>query len=163
MSMDLFYSPVRRTALVRSRLEVDVPSRTDESVDWDEVTRAILDTLQQLQSDVHARDATVVTKQGTTRGGVIELFAYCSFELPSSTDVEPVVAGVTIQRDRPDRLSLSGDVCGDESGRIYAREDPVTVDQRGTESLTRAAERLAAHVARRVDEVLAAVRSSTET
>jgi hypothetical protein len=160
MTTDLFYSPVRRTPFVRSRLEVDVPAEPRAVTDWSDVTGAVLETLEQLEKDVRARRPEVRAKCGTTRGGVIELFAYCSFELPGAEGAEPLVAGVTVQRHGPGRLSVSADLCGDESGHVYLEEGSSTLDSEDREGLVHVAEGLAARLARRADEVVAAIARS---
>ena len=158
MSMDPFFEVVRRTPFVRPRLELDL---APNPVDWEGVRRAIVDALNQLAEDVQAREPAVAIKPGTTHGGVIELFVFSSFALPTRADAEAIIAGVTIQRNGA-RFLLTADVCGEDSGRIYATEEPLNLNGELTPALVRAAGALAARLSREADRVLDAVRNSQE-
>lgn len=159
--MEPFFEPVRRTPLVRPRLELAVAPKPNGPVDWDEVRQAIGDALSQLAEDVVTREPSVVVKPGTTRGGVIELFVFCSFALPMRANAEAIVVGVTIQRNARGFL-LTADVCGEESGRVYAKEGPLVIGGEPAGGLVEAAGALAARLIRNADVVLDAVRNSLE-
>ncbi|MGH7269648.1 MAG: hypothetical protein ACREJ3_04380 [Polyangiaceae bacterium] len=163
MALSHFYTPVQRTPLVRSRLEIDRPVASVAAIDWDEADRAVRGTIDQLVKDVSARDPEIIVTNGRTRGGAIDLYVFSSFRLPGSAERDPIVAGVMIQHGAEGRVSLTADVCADESGHVYSSEDPVRVEgPTSTEHLVRAAEALAARLVRRADDVAAAVRRTSE-
>ena len=161
MTMEPFFEPVRRTSLVRPRLELAVAPKGDEQVDWAEVQRAIQDTFRDLAGDVRVRVPSIAVKDGTARGGVVELFVFSSFMLPSRPSAEAIVVGVTFTGEERGLL-ITADVCGEESGCVYAREQPRSVDAKATQALARAASELAARVSRGVDVIVDAIRSSIE-
>ncbi|HEY4158033.1 MAG TPA: hypothetical protein VGM29_08045 [Polyangiaceae bacterium] len=153
------FEAVPRTPLVRPRLELELELEPSEIFQWDDVQRAIQDALDQLRDDVHVRDPEVVVKLAQTSGGVVELYAFGSFFIPTRASAEAIIAGVTIERTQRGHL-LTADVCGEDSGHIYLRLGPRVVE--GEQHLVAAAGELAAGLVRDVQVVLDAVRESRE-
>ncbi|MGH7271165.1 MAG: hypothetical protein ACREJ3_12120, partial [Polyangiaceae bacterium] len=57
---------------------------SDGAIDWDEVDRAVRGTIDQLATDVSARDPAIIVSSGRTRGGAIGLYVFSAFRLPGS-------------------------------------------------------------------------------
>jgi hypothetical protein len=157
--MSLSFDAVRRTPFVRLRLEVDGPQRSKPS-SWEALGKAIEDPLRQLAEDLRSREPSVLAKCGEARGGVIERFVFLSLSVPTRPNSEAVVVGVTIERSDVG-FRVTADICGDESGRIYAQE-PTLELAHPTTSLIADAGALAARICRDPDLVLEAIRSSPE-
>jgi hypothetical protein len=159
--MEPFLDVVARIPRVRSRLALDCASPPEDGVDWSVVSDAVLGSFSELEHDLRSREPAIEYKRGKTRGGVVELFAYCKVWLPSRMNAEAIVVGVTIQRNGQ-ALLLSADVSGEESGRIYLREEPRSVEPQRTSVLANAAVELAEHLARSADDINDAVHRSAE-
>jgi hypothetical protein len=85
------------------------------------------------------------------------LYVYCVFDPISEVEVDPIVAGVAFKRTSGGIL-VRGDVCGEESGRVYLElpEYGEIVPETGT-AVIQAASRTAARLSREVDAVLRAL------
>jgi hypothetical protein len=111
-------APVVRGADARARQTLDLDSRLGPEVDWDDVQRAVADPFCRLAADVAVRLPGVRCRPGANRSPAVLLYAYSVFDLPDPPDPDPLVVGVSFKRGA-NGLLVRGDICGEESGKIY--------------------------------------------
>jgi hypothetical protein len=91
-------------------------------VDWDRIHEAIQAVLSGLARSVKERWPEVVSRPGRTSTNKLPLFSYRTFELMDSPEADAVVVGLDFQPSET-TVRIRGDLCGEESGRIFYDTD----------------------------------------
>jgi hypothetical protein len=97
------------------------PSGVTEEVKWDSVHEVIQEGLERLTRLVLDRSQQTVWKSGRTSARAFPLLSYRVFYRSDGDNYDPVIAGVTLTLEGP-LARVSGDISGEESGRIYFDE-----------------------------------------
>jgi len=97
------------------------PAGTTDSFDWDSIHRAVQEILGTLASWVLSRAPATAWKSGRSSARAFPLFSYRVFYRLDGNDYDPVIVGVTVSLEGP-IARVSGDISGDESGRVYFDE-----------------------------------------
>ncbi len=97
------------------------PAGTTDSFDWDSIHRAVQEILETLTSWVLSRAPATAWKSGRSSARAFPLFSYRVFYRLDGNDYDPVIVGITVSLEGP-IARVSGDISGDESGRVYFDE-----------------------------------------
>ncbi|MGO8903455.1 MAG: hypothetical protein ACLQU5_34715 [Isosphaeraceae bacterium] len=97
------------------------PAGTTDSFDWDSIHRAVQEILGTLASWVLSRAPATAWKSGRSSARAFPLFSYRVFYRLDGNDYDPVIVGVTVSLEGS-IARVSGDISGDESGRVYFDE-----------------------------------------
>jgi hypothetical protein len=97
------------------------PAGTTDSLDWDSIHRAVQEILETLTSWVLSRAPATAWKSGRSSARAFPLFSYRVFYRLDGNDYDPVIVGVTVSLEGS-IARVSGDISGDESGRVYFDE-----------------------------------------
>jgi hypothetical protein len=100
---------------------LDEPVCTTDSLDWDSVHRAVQEILGTLTNWVLSRAPATLWKSGRSSARAFPLFSYRVFYRLDGNDYDPVIVGVTVSPEGS-IARVSGDISGDESGRVYFDE-----------------------------------------
>lgn len=88
-------------------------------IDLDALDRAVQQHFDDLAAAVTEADARLRRPLGQSNdGGCWLLFSYRTFRPLAGSDVDPVVAGVTVSRVGSDLFRVAGDVAGESSGDV---------------------------------------------
>ena len=87
-------------------------------LDWDSIHRAVQEILETLTGWVFARAPATGWKLGRSSARAFPLFSYRVFYRLDGNDYDPVIVGVTVSLEGS-IARVSGDISGDESGRVY--------------------------------------------
>jgi hypothetical protein len=134
------------------RLAVSAPSLADTSKLWTDVHAEVQNQLEYLDSEVGRRIAGARVAGGRTKGVRFLLFSYHTFSMPS-TDLDPVVAGITFKLADEDVI-VEADVSGEQTGDCifsvpsktvaHSREALLAAARESARSLCQSAEAIAA-------------------
>jgi len=94
---------------------------TTDSFDWDSIHRAVQENLETLANWLVSRAPALRWKAGRSSARAFPLFSYRVFYRLDGDDYDPVIVGVTASLDGS-IARVSGDISGDESGRVYFDE-----------------------------------------
>ena len=97
------------------------PSGVTEEVKWDSVHEVIQKHLERLRRLVLVQFPETVWKSGRNSARAFPLLSYRVFYRFDGDNYDPVIAGVTVTQEGP-LARVSGDISGEESGRIYFDE-----------------------------------------
>ncbi len=97
------------------------PSRTSDELDWDSVHEAIQEGLERLTGLVLDQSRETVWKSGRSSARAFPLLSYRVFYRSDGDDYDPVIVSVTVTLEGS-IARVSGDISGDESGRVYFDE-----------------------------------------
>jgi hypothetical protein len=125
--------------------------------DWSLVHQAIQDILGLLTERVLEAVPQAHWKPGQTATRAFPLFSYRVFYRLGGDDYDPVVAGVTVTVDK-EVARISGDISGDETGRIYFDEGCTVDVPLHLEEILRGARRVAKRLADEARVVVEAIR-----
>ena len=100
---------------------LEEPASTTDSFDWDSIHRAVQEILGTLTNWVLSRAPATAWKSGRSSARAFPLFSYRVFYRLDGNDYDPVIVGVTVSLEGP-IARVSGDISGDESGRVYFDE-----------------------------------------
>jgi|GEM_PF-2861716 len=100
---------------------LEEPVCTTDSLDWDSIHRAVQENLETLTNWLVSRAPALRWKAGRSSARAFPLFSYRVFYRLDGNDYDPVIVGVTVSLEGP-IARVSGDISGDESGRVYFDE-----------------------------------------
>ena len=101
-------------------LDDQVPNRS--GIDWDIIDLVIQEKLSTLTERVGRLIPNLVWRSGSHRARHIALSSYRIYDHLGGEDTDPIYAGVTIVEE-DGTVRISGDISGEESGRIYFDQD----------------------------------------
>jgi hypothetical protein len=156
--MNTSFSGIARTLYVRPRLRLAEAPR-GKGVDWASVHGAVDEALTELATSVSARRGEISSSAGKTSGGAVLLFVYRTFRRADRPGTESIVAGVTFLK-HPRGILARADVCTEDSGRVVGRGIERERVLGEGEDVEDEAANLAAHLARSVESIIAAVDSA---
>lgn len=128
-----------------SRLRVLPDQQSFEPVDWDRIHADVQKSLDGLWAKVSAAVPGSLSRPGRSTVPAFALFSYRVFYRADLDEDDPVIVGVTI-RDEGSSYRVTGDVSGEETGRIdFEQEFDVPKDSFDfTDRVALLADRLAA-------------------
>ena len=94
------------------------PSGVTEEVKWDSVHEEIQEHLERLTRLVLVQSPQTVWKSGRNSARAFPLLSYRVFYRSDGDNYDPIIADVTVTQEGP-LAWVSGDISGEESGRIY--------------------------------------------
>lgn len=97
------------------------PTGLTERLDWDSIHVGIQEGLERLTQLVLAKSPQAAWKSGRNAARALPLLSYRVFYRSDGDDYDPVIASVAITLEGP-VARVSGDISGDETGRIYFDE-----------------------------------------
>jgi hypothetical protein len=101
---------------------LEEPASTTDSFDWASIHRAVQEILGTLTSWILSRAPATAWKAGRSSARAFPLFSYRVFYRLDGNDYDPVIVGVTVSLEGS-IARVSGDISGDESGRVYFDEE----------------------------------------
>ena len=90
-------------------------------LDWDSIHRVVQEILETLTGWVLARAHATGWKSGRSSARAFPLFSYRVFCRLDGNDYDSIMVGVTVSLEGS-IARVSGDISGDESGRVYCDE-----------------------------------------
>ena len=125
-------------------------------IDIDALGQAVQHYFDDLAVAVTRADARLPRPIGQSNyGGCWLLFSYRTFHPPTGSDVDPVVAGVTVSRVGSDLFRIAGDIAGEGSGDILF--EVAARERMGSLAVEGACGDVAAELARQWDVVVRAL------
>lgn len=125
-------------------------------VDWQAVHEVIQRTMTQLTEQVLANRPQTTWKSGRNATRAFPLLSYTVFHRSSADDEDPVIVGITVAPEGT-TARISGDISGDESGRVYFDEGCDLRVASSQDEITRAVSLIAERLSGQVSIVLAAL------
>lgn len=134
----------------------NIPIRPAD-IDWQAIHEAIQGIFLALAEEVQASCPAIHSRAGKTQTVRFPLFSYRVFEVPPQPDLDPVVVGVNFAPASSDgNITVSADLCGEESGQIWFELPEQTVP--AAQAVLRVtAETLARRLSEQKDRIFAAL------
>jgi hypothetical protein len=140
------------------RLEIgEGGSSGAEDIDWDAVNRSIQSELDGLADWVEREIPGINSRAGRSAARGFSLFSYRTFPPLGDEDFDPIIVGVTCVQDASE-VRISGDISGEETGRIYFDRDCTRTTKVDQSSVAHAAVEIARRLAAQHQVVIQGLR-----
>jgi len=91
---------------------------TNPAVDWNHIHDAIQEVFETLAARILAQEPRALSEAGRSSTRTFALLSYRVFLHLDGDDHDPIVVGISLSP-RGDRVQITGDISGDESGYVY--------------------------------------------